>query len=52
MSHKVNDQVVDSILDTTDEWYEKEQEAQERMEDIYDSSYEPTCGQPVPTWIY
>lgn len=36
--------------DTTEAMYEQEVEAQEREEDRYDDSYEPTCGGGSPTW--
>ncbi len=62
MSHKANDIVTDnkldlqsmvwSITDTVERSDELEQEveAQDREEDRYDNSYEPTCGGGYPTW--
>ena len=52
MSHKANDIVTDAVMetDTTEAWYEQEVEAQERNEDYYDMSYEPSCGGGSPTW--
>ena len=51
MSHKANDIVADNRLDelndtedTSEEAFEQEVEAQDREENRYDDSHEPTCG--------
>jgi len=57
MSHKANDIVADNKQDLRLErepqtWYERNAEEQERREEYYDNSYEPTCGMSRPTWEY
>ena len=54
MSHLANDIVADNKmdreLDRAEYWREQEEAFNDRMEDVYDDSYEPTCGLSTPFW--